>query len=256
MLTHFAEVHLQTLSPIGVRQVYHECLGFDILSETEDDVRIAITPHTTFHFTRSTEPVRPAHLAFEVRHSTFGETHSLIQHAHVPLDGDIESESTHQRYFKDGDGNLLEVYSHDYVDESVIEPANPMGVLYLREAGFVVEDLEGFYDFLVDVFGVVHRKGDREGEFSIVAVGTAHFVLNHTSRRWIPVNSTALKPQMRVTLGASSADDLKSLIERPDVFQSPDGSLFLQREDYLLNVRHTPDFDSDIPQRLNLPHTR
>ena len=256
MLTHFAEIHLQTLSPLGVHQVYHDCLGFEILSESEDDIRIAITPHSTFPFTRSNAPIRPAHLAFEVRHSTFADTRDLIERAHVPLDGDIETDSTHQRYFKDGDGNLLEVYSHDYVNEDVIQPTNPMGVLYLREVGFVVEDLTGFYDWLKEVFGVVHTKGDREGDFSIVAVGTAHFVLNHESRRWIPINSTALKPQMRVTLGTSSSEDFTALDKQPHFVESPDGSLFLQRESYLIHIRHTPDFDSDIPARLNLPHIR
>lgn len=256
MPTHFAEIHLQTLSPIGVRQVYHECLGFDLLSETEDEVAIAITPHTVFRFTRSHEPVKPAHLAFEVRHSTFNETRDLIDHAHVPIDGDIKTESTHQRYFKDGDGNLLEVYSHDYVAEDVIEPTNPMGVLYLREVGFVLEDLTGFHDWVSDLFGVVDTRGDREDDFCIVAAGTAHFVLNHVSRRWIPINSTALKPQMRVTLGTPDNDELDRLRERTDTFSSPDGTLYLQREDYLIQVCHTPEFRADLPGRLNLPHVR
>ena len=164
MISHFAELHLSTLSPAGVRQVYHECLGFDVLTETEEEIRIQITPHTVFHFTRSSEPIRPAHLAFEVRHSKWQATRDLIEHAHVPLDGDIETEETHQRYFEDGDGNLLEVYSHSYVNEGVIEPQNPMGVLYLREVGFVVSDLAGFYDWLEDVFQTVHTKGVRDGE--------------------------------------------------------------------------------------------
>ena len=147
------------------------------------------------------------------------------------------------------------MYSHDYVKEGVIEPSNPMGALYLREIGFVVSDLAGFYDWLEEAFQTVHTKGVRDGEFSIVAVGTAHFVLNHESRRWIPIASTALKPQMRVTLGTPVTEDLEALRSRPDCITSPDDTLFFQREDYLIHVRHTPDFDPGIPSRLNLPHT-
>jgi hypothetical protein len=256
MITHFAEIHLQTLSPIGVRQVYHEALGFSVISQTDNDIRIAITPHTVFQFTRTQEPVRPAHLAFEVRHSTFHKTADLLACSHVPLCGDLETESTHQRYFKDGDGNLLEVYSHGYVGEDILATDNPLGVLYVREVGFVVEDVMGFWDWLADTFDTIQTKGKREGLFGIVSVGTTHFVLNHTTRRWIPIASTALKPQMRVTLGTPSLNDIAELRKRPDCIQSKDGSLFLQQEGYLIHVRYTPDFDAGIPERLRLPHVR
>ena len=103
-------------------------------------------------------------------------------------------------------------------------------------------------------FDTVNTRGERDGKFSIVAVGTSHFVLNHVSRRWIPIDSTALKPQMRVTLGTPTLGDIADLRRRPDCVQSRDGSLFLQREDYLIHVRHTPDFAADIPGRLGLPH--
>ena len=254
MITHFAEIHLQTLSPIGVRQVYHDALAFPILSESEDDIRIAITPHTALHFTRSSVPIKPAHLAFEVRHSTYADTADLLEYTHVALCGDVETETTHQRYFKDGDGNILEAYSHDYVNESVIVPENALGVMYLREAGLVVDDLAGCWDWLAETFGTTNTRGDRNGKFSIVAAGTAHFVLNHVTRRWVPIDATALKPQMRITLGTPSLNDIAEIRKHPDCIQSTDGSLFLQREEYLFQIQHTPDFNSAIPQRLKLPH--
>ena len=148
MITHYAEIHLQTLSPIGIRQVYQDGLGFPVLSETDNDIRVAITPHTTFHFTRSEKPVSPAHLAFEVRHATWTESNALLEQAHVALCGYIATDNTYQRYFKDGDGNLLEIYSHDYVNAKVLSYDNPLGVLYLREVGFVAEDVAGFWDWL------------------------------------------------------------------------------------------------------------
>lgn len=81
MITHYAHLTLRTLSPIGVRQVYGEAMGFPLLEETADRVAFRITPSKTFRFDRTEETVSPAHLAFEVRHSTFESSSRLIEGA-------------------------------------------------------------------------------------------------------------------------------------------------------------------------------
>ncbi|BFH15981.1 hypothetical protein J6TS7_63460 [Paenibacillus dendritiformis] len=42
-------------------------------------------------------------------------------------------------YFRDGDGNILEIISHDYIEEGIIKPVGKLQILYLREIGFPVD---------------------------------------------------------------------------------------------------------------------
>ena len=240
MITHYARLSLRTLSPTGVRQVYADGLGFPILGEAEDSVSIGITPFTTFRFDRSEFAVSPAHLAFEVRHSTFQASADCIVDAGLPLCGDLETDHTRQRYFKDGDGNLLEIYSHDYIDESALPADNPMGVLYLREVGFVVDAFDACWDNLSSL-GMMNTKGGRNGRFSILASGTAHAVVNHSQRRWIPIAMTALKPDMQVTLGASEATDEQLTLPA------------VEGEGFHIRIEHAVDFDANLPEALGVP---
>lgn len=37
-------------------------------------------------------------------------------------------------YFKDGDGNIPEIISHDYIEEETLNPVGKLQVIYLRES--------------------------------------------------------------------------------------------------------------------------
>ncbi|GEM_PF-3409103 len=216
-------------------------MGFPLLEETADRVAFRITPSKTFRFDRTEETVSPAHLAFEVRHSTFESSSRLIEEAGLAVSEVRETTHTFQRYFKDADGNLLEIYSHDYIDETALPQDNPLGVLYLREVGFVVDDFVDCWEDFRNLGLIETGRGTREGPFCILASGTAHAVLNHRSRRWIPIDMTALKPDLQVTLGASLATDSELTLPA------------LTGEGYDIRIEHTPDFDPSLPERLGVP---
>ena len=42
-------------------------------------------------------------------------------------------------YFKDGDGNLLEIIAHSYVKEEVLVPQSPLNILYIRKLVFLLK---------------------------------------------------------------------------------------------------------------------
>ena len=42
-------------------------------------------------------------------------------------------------YFKDGDGNLLEIIAHSYVKEDVLVPHSPLNILYVRKLVFLLK---------------------------------------------------------------------------------------------------------------------
>jgi hypothetical protein len=47
-------------------------------------------------------------------------------------------------YFKDSDGNILEIISHEYVQEKVLQKNGPLQVMYVREVGFPVPSVPMF----------------------------------------------------------------------------------------------------------------
>ena len=48
----------------------------------------------------------------------------------------IDEESRFNLYFRDGDGNLLEIIAHSYVKEDVLVPQSPLNILYIRKSVF------------------------------------------------------------------------------------------------------------------------
>ena len=64
MITHFAELELQTVSISGVKQVYEDGLGFPICNETEQSVAFSITPFMKLIFVEKFAPISPAHFGF------------------------------------------------------------------------------------------------------------------------------------------------------------------------------------------------
>ena len=87
------------------------------------------------------EPIAPAHFAFEIPYSKFHETARWLEESGLLVvkwkDGHIidEEDGRFNLYFKDGDGNLLEIIAHSYVKEDVLVPQSPLNILYVREIG-------------------------------------------------------------------------------------------------------------------------
>ena len=93
-------------------------------------------------FKVATEPLASAHIAFEVPNSEFEKVVNRLQKSGVALlkwlDGRIidDFETGRNVYFRDGDGNLLEIITHSYIKEGIIHPHGDLKILYLREIGF------------------------------------------------------------------------------------------------------------------------
>ena len=79
LITHFAELQLHTVSIQGVKQFYQQKLGFPVILETDNEIRFRPTPHFTLSFVEVSQPLSPAHFAFEVPYSTFSEGADFIR---------------------------------------------------------------------------------------------------------------------------------------------------------------------------------
>ncbi|SDW96807.1 VOC family protein [Paenibacillus sp. CF384] len=270
MVTHFSRLQLQTFSIQGVKQFYHEQLAFPVSYESDTEIHFQPTPSVTLCFTEGSEPTAPAHIAFEVATSGFDAAVNWLGDHNVALlkwpDGRIVDGfggTGKNVYFRDGDGNLLEIICHSYVQEDVLPSIGAMGLLYLREVGFPVEAdaVVAFREQLVRLLGFQLDKV--YDNFTFAIGGTAHGVIVSKTRKWIPIAMTALQPAMNVILGVSSIAFLEGVKSRLDAdgipYESePDAPnrVSFQLHAYPICLELTEDFEADVPARLQLPLAR
>ncbi|SFM20638.1 hypothetical protein SAMN03159341_12063 [Paenibacillus sp. 1_12] len=263
MITHFAGLQLNTVSKLAVKQYYQDQLQFPVVFESETAITFQPTEHFAFTFTEVFEPVAPAHIAFEVPFSEFEASVAFVRSAGISLlrwpDGHEvdEFETGKNIYFRDGDGNLLEIITHSYVKEGVLASNGPLKVMYLREIGFPVEDVIGFREWLK--INLQLRTIKEHDNFNFVIGGTAHTIVTSTQRRWIPIAMMALPPRMTVRLGVSDSSFIEqvraSLIEQAIVIQpdtDDDNELCFNLHGYRLCLLSAV-YPKEAAALLNLP---
>ena len=261
MITHISDIKLQTVSIEGVKQVYKDILSFPIKIETASFIQFEVTPYTTISFQEVYEPIAPAHFAFEISYSKFHETARWLEESGLLIakwkDGHIidEEDGRFNLYFKDGDGNLLEIIAHRYVKEDVLVPQSPLNILYVREIGLPVKSVPIFREWLKSN---LNMKTMEDGDiFSFVIGGTAYIVATWWQRPWIPIAMKALPPKVHVSFGTPDGAFLQRIqnnFKKNSVsFECKRNEVSFIEQGYTFSIVHTSEFHSDIPKQLNLP---
>ncbi|MGR5983804.1 VOC family protein [Bacillus cereus] len=261
MITHISDIKLQTVSIEGVKQVYKDILSFPIKKETTSFIQFEVTPYTTISFQEVYEPIASAHFAFEIPYSKFHETARWLEKSGLLIvkwkDGHtIDEESGRfNLYFRDGDGNLLEIIAHSYVKEDVLVPQSPLNILYIREIGLPVKSVPVFTEWLKLN---LNMKTMEDGDiFNFVIGGTAYIVATWWQRPWIPIAMKALPPKVHVSFGTPDPAFLQRIQNNLKKNSVPyeykhDEVSFIQ-QGYSFTILHTPNLHADIPSELNLP---
>ncbi|MDP1420491.1 glyoxalase/bleomycin resistance/dioxygenase family protein [Peribacillus simplex] len=257
MITHFADLELLTVSIEGVKQCYAKRLQFPILTESKDFIQFQLTPFTTLSFKEAFEPISPAHFAFQVPYSHFDEVVSFVQQSGLLVlsqeQGQYIDETNGRKnlYFRDGDGNLLEIIAHDYVNEDELKASGMLQVLYLREIGFPVDSVPILREWLKSHFGM--KTEQDQDIFNFVISGTAHAIVVSKQRPWIPIAMKALPPKMAVTFGTPNKKFINDLSKQMDhTFLDDSKKQFLSKDSYSFYIEHTPEFSAAMVENLNL----
>ncbi|MCY9698102.1 VOC family protein [Paenibacillus alginolyticus] len=261
MITHFAKLELNTVSIEGMKQFYQDQMHFPVVSESQDEISFQPTEYFTLSFKESEESMRPAHIAFQVPFSEFEHVVDVLKERGITLlkwsDGRIVNDYSTGKavYFRDGDGNLLEMIAHSYVKEDIVTPSGDLKILYLREIGFPIDDCIVFSEWMVQLFDF--KLASVSDDFRFAIGGTAHAVIPSKKRKWIPIAMTALQPSMIVTFGVSSTVFIQEVKSKLDAKAVPhewkeDGWLYFTLHGYHIVLTLT-NFPVDVPARLNLP---
>ncbi|KRF34602.1 hypothetical protein [Paenibacillus sp. Soil787] len=138
-------------------------------------------------------------------------------------------------YFRDGDGNLLEIITHNYVKEGILPSNGPLKILYLREIGFPVDSVIHFRELLVRVLKL--RLDKVSDNFTFAIGGTAHAVIPSKTRKWIPISMFALPPTINVSFGVTNSifiDEVKTCLQNEGIIYESkgDGELYFKIHDY------------------------
>lgn len=142
MITHFAELHLSTVSVQGVKQFYYDQLRIPISYETHNEIRFQVTEHFTLSFKEVAEFLAPTHIAFEVPNSEFKNVVNWLKRIGISFFKMVrcrvidDFETGNNVYFRDGDGNLLEIITHKYLEEGILTPSGDLKILFYERSVF------------------------------------------------------------------------------------------------------------------------
>lgn len=252
MITHFAEFELPTVSIAGTKQVYADALGFDVVAHTEERISFRISKLSILSFREVFAPLSPAHFAFAVPFSKFKQAAEHIRTsgllvARWPNGDDVRSVSGNNglsMYFRDGDGNILEIIAYEHIPEDVLQATGLLHTLYLREIGFPVQDVAALRAWLHDNLNMTSAYGDRD-DFNFVFSGTAYTVTVPTSRPWVPIAMRALPPNMRVVFGTPDRAFVGEVADKLEqsrrLLLRTDEEILFRYDEYMLGLRHSPD---------------
>lgn len=259
MITHFAEYELPTVSIEGAKQVYADRLGFDILERTDDRISFCVSALTTLSFQELFAPLKPAHFAFTVPFSKFERAAEHVRSSGVIIarwpDGTdvapVGGDDSLSMYFRDGDGNILEIIAYKHIPEDVLPATGLLQAMYLREIGFPAQSVADLRTWLLNDLRMTSAYGG--AEFDFVLSGTAYMVTVSTTRPWIPIAMRALPPQQRVVFGAPDRRFVHAAAEKLEesgrLLLRTDDEVIFRYDEYVLGLRHTPD----VPAKLSDP---
>jgi catechol 2,3-dioxygenase-like lactoylglutathione lyase family enzyme len=187
---HIAEVRLASADIDAQRRLYVDTLGLDELDAPPNALALRIGQGTLV-FARGAPS--PQHVAFRIPSAAYadaldwlGGRTALLPNAEGGREHPFPDWNADAMYFRDRDGNVLELIAHHDLPEPYEPPFRPGDLLAIGEVGVPVDDMPGFLSDVGRRHGIRRWSGDGVG-FAAAGDKRGSLIVVPRGRPWHPV---------------------------------------------------------------------
>jgi catechol 2,3-dioxygenase-like lactoylglutathione lyase family enzyme len=185
-----AEVRLASANPAALRGLYAEGLGLEQREAPDGTVALGVGESTLVF-----EPgvPSPQHVAFRIPSAAYADALAWLGERVELL---VNTDGTHAfpfpdwnadaMYFRDPDGNVLELIAHHDLPEPYSPPFGADAILAIGEVGVPVDDMPGFLSDVERRHGIRRWSGDGVG-FAAAGDKRGSLIVVPRGRPWHPV---------------------------------------------------------------------
>jgi catechol 2,3-dioxygenase-like lactoylglutathione lyase family enzyme len=185
-----AAVRLASADVAAQRRLYVEALGLDELDAPAGTLAVAIGPSRLIF-----QPGAPSpqHVAFRIPSAAYadalhwlGERTPLLPNADGGREHPFPDWNAHAMYFRDPDGNVLELIAHHDLDDPYEPPFHRRHLLGIGEVGVPADDPRAFLADVERRHGIRRWSGDGVG-FAAAGDKRGSLIVVPRGRPWHPV---------------------------------------------------------------------
>jgi catechol 2,3-dioxygenase-like lactoylglutathione lyase family enzyme len=185
-----AEVRLASANPAALRPLYAESLGLEQHEAPAGTLALGVGRSTLVF-----EPGAPSpqHIAFRIPSAAYrdaldwlGGRATLLPNADGGPEHPFPDWNADAMYFRDPDGNVLELIAHHDLADAYAAPFGPGDLLAIGEVGVPVDDMPGFLAGLEHDHGIRRWSGDGVG-FAAAGDKRGSLIVVPRGRPWHPV---------------------------------------------------------------------
>lgn len=207
-------IDLDTLDLSQERAFYTQTLGLPLRQATADSFTVQAGT-TALTFRSSSQQLLLYHFAFTVPFNKWKQAKAWLKARTTLLEGEGQDEfesarvRTHNYYFPDPAGNILEFIAREDLPAKAGESFGPEDVLHISEIGLVVDDVPGWVKQLKTRLGIeVYRDSSFE-DFAQLGDINGVLILTKQGRVWAPdERQPAVVSPVRITLLGTLAQQI------------------------------------------------
>jgi catechol 2,3-dioxygenase-like lactoylglutathione lyase family enzyme len=185
-----AEVRLASANPTALRRLYAEGLGLEHREAPGGSLTLGVGRSTLVFEPGASSP---QHVAFRIPADAYadamawlGERVALLANTDGSHAFPFPDWNADAMYFRDPDGNVLELIAHHDLADAYAAPFGPGDLLAIGEVGVAVDDMPGFLADIERRHGIRRWSGDGVG-FAAAGDKQGSLIVVPRGRPWHPV---------------------------------------------------------------------
>lgn len=203
------EIILQTNHLSETKAFYNQVMEMDILNETDQSLSFSagssiltfqlsnVSTHPTYHFAFNI----PENQIQDAINWANGKVELLAVTANSKI-ADYQSWNAHAIYFRDNNGNVLELIARHDLKNASAAAFIPAAIECISEIGLVTAEVPAFTDQLMTAYGLtLFSKQPRQENFAALGDDRGLFIIVGSDRHWFPTTIPSEKFPLKVAVG-------------------------------------------------------